>query len=116
MDSQQSLVKLPGRVVSIEQSRAYLPTAAFFASEATRIIHQDTPQLLGGDGEEVCSIMPLDMLRTTQADVSLMDQGRCLKRVLAPFAAHFAGSHLVQLAVDQLHQPGRGILIPGAPV
>ena len=61
-------------------------------------------------------VMPLERSRATQADVSLMDQGCGLQRVFAPFKAHLARSHLVQLAVDQLHQPGRGICVPGAPI
>src|SRR5215468_3723738 len=40
IDSQQSLVKLPDGVVRIEQGRAYLAAAPFFASEATRVIYQ----------------------------------------------------------------------------
>ena len=46
-------------------------------------------------------VLPFDLLPIDEPDKNLVDQARCLKRVIGPFPTHISHGKSVQLAVHQ---------------
>jgi hypothetical protein len=53
---------------------------------APRMVDEDPPHHLRGDGEKMPTILPIDLALTEQLDVRLTHHCRRLHAVLAPFA------------------------------
>ena len=83
--------------------RNLLPIAPVLgASLAARIVNQDAAHGLGRRGEEMPSTVPvLDVLRTEQTKVRLMNQGRRLECLARIFLGQPGRRQLPQLFIDQ---------------
>jgi hypothetical protein len=94
INGEDSLIELPGAAISFEERSIDLAAPTFVAPDAARMLDQHSSQLLGGNGEEMDSVLPLNRLRTAQAHVNFVHEGGRLQRVFAPLAAHFPGGSL----------------------
>lgn len=80
------------------------------------MVHEHVAQLSCRYREEVRSILPIDWRSSTKTQIDFVDQCSSLQRVLAMFAAHFAGSNPVQLAIYELRRAVGCFLVSGVPV
>src|ERR1043165_1738584 len=89
--------------------------AALGVRVAPRVIDQDPPHDLRGDGEEVRTIGPLHVFLIDETNVSFVDERGGLERVAFSFPAHVAAREPVQFVVDQGIQLVERGLVPVPP-
>ena len=70
---------------------------------AAGMIDQDTAHQLGGDGEKVCAILPMNALAIDKPQVRFIDHRRRLQRVAGMLSAHVVVSQASQLVINQRH-------------
>ena len=90
-------------------------TTALGGRSGPRSVHQDPAHEPGRQGEEMRAILPIDPLRTGQAEVRRVNQRGALQRRAGTLVAQVAPSLGTQLAVDQRHQPVECLLVSSAP-
>ncbi len=89
--------------------------AALVPQLAARVIDEDAPHHLRGDGEEMSAILPVDVALIEQLHVRLVDDGRGLQASLAPLARELPRRERAQLAMDERDQPLEGFATAVAP-
>jgi hypothetical protein len=68
-------------------------------------LDEDTTHRFGGGGKEMPSAVPfLNLGIVHEAQIRLMDQRRCLKRLARRFVSHLLSRQPAQLIVNQRHQ------------
>jgi hypothetical protein len=78
--------------------------AAFVGMGRPCVIEQHLPHSVGGDAEEVRTVLPVDPVLADQPHVSFVNQRSRLERVARPLALHVRSGHAAQLPVDQRDQ------------
>ena len=78
-------------------------------------IHQDMPQQLSGDAEEMGAVLPPHSLPINQPHISFVDQRRGLQGMACALAAHVPFSQPVQFRIDQRGQIFQGCFVSIAP-
>src|SRR5262249_49785395 len=76
------------------------PTS-FYAAPFARVVDQDMPHHLAGDGKEMRSIPPNNTRTGEQPDKCLLHQGRRLHRMVLMLAPEMPPGETVQLGSDQ---------------
>src|SRR5215469_12487745 len=76
------------------------------------VIDEDAAHHVGGKADEVCVVLPLDVLLLGDSKVGLVDKGGGLESMVAPFAAHVAFGEAVELGVDERQELVGGSLVP----
>ena len=71
---------------------------------APRVIDQDVPHNLCGDGEEVGPILPFDFLLSSQAQIGFVNQRRGPKCVAVALSLDITMRDAPQLVIDQRSQ------------
>src|ERR1017187_9624159 len=82
VNRQQSFIELPG-AVRFQELQPDLAAAALSAPNATSVIHQHPPQLLGCNGEKMSPIFPVDRTGAAEPQIRLMHESRGLELPLA---------------------------------
>jgi hypothetical protein len=77
------------------------PPPRFAGHSIPRVIDQNSADDLGSDGVKMRAITPLYTRLIHQTQIRLIHQGRGLKRMAGPFAAHVAVCDLVQFPFGQ---------------
>jgi hypothetical protein len=68
---------------------------------AARIVHENSAHHLRGNSEEVCFVLPVDVVLIGQTQVRLVDERGGLERVVRAFVPKLARSDVAQLRVNQ---------------
>jgi hypothetical protein len=68
------------------------------------MVDEDMPHYLGGNGEEVRAVLPLDALLVHESQVSLVYECGSLKGVTGPLSSHVPASEAAQFRVYDRHQ------------
>ena len=76
---------------------------------ASGVIDENAPHDTGRDSEKMCPTFPTDICLAQQAKIRLVNEGRGLKGVVAPFAREVGGREEAQLAVDGAREGLAGI-------
>jgi hypothetical protein len=87
------------------------PTATLFSQVSAGVIDQNVPHDLGGNREEVRTILPTRRGLLHQSQVGFVDECGGLQSMVHSFAPHVSCSHLPKFAVNQWHELGCGLLI-----
>jgi hypothetical protein len=69
-----------------------------------RVINQNVPHHLRGDGEKVVPVLPLDLLLPRQTKISFVDQRRSLQRVAITLPLHVPMCNATQFVIDKRSQ------------
>lgn len=86
--------------VEVRQRDPLLPASALFGHPGARVVDQDPPHGLSGNGEKVRSISVRDGPVPEETDAELVDQGVRFKRMIPTFALHEMGRYVPQLRLD----------------
>src|SRR5262249_4001550 len=90
--------------------------AAFGSFMRAGMIDQNLTHQAGGHAEKVGAALPLGHLLVNQANVSLVQQGRRLERVIETLTSEIAGREMAQLLVHKRYQLVQSISIALFPV
>ena len=71
---------------------------------AARIVDQNLPHELRGDGEKMSTILPLWQVLLGQAYVRFMNQRGALQGVIGAFLLKIAAGDAVEFVIDERHQ------------
>jgi hypothetical protein len=77
----------------------------FDVTPSPGVVNQNVAHYLGGHGEKVRAILPLNILRTRHSNIGLIDQRRSLQRVAIALALHVTMGNAPYLVVHQRRQP-----------
>jgi hypothetical protein len=89
--------------------------AAFLRAARPRVVNQNPPHALRGDGKEMDAALPINVTLCDQTHVGFIDQRGRLQRVIATFTVHAATREAMQLAVDHGQQLIGGGCVTGRP-
>ncbi len=84
--------------------REVLHTSPALYVVATGMIYQDAPHHLGGNGEEMCAILPLHALVVHQTDVGFIYEGSRLERVAGALTLHVVVGQAAKLPIEDRRQ------------
>ncbi len=73
---------------------------AFLIGATARMIHEDSPHHLSGNGKELGAVLPISSLLGCEPQVCFMDQGAGLKRMFRALVTHIAVSQPAELYID----------------
>ena len=88
---------------------------AFLRRVRAGVLHQNLPHQPRGDGNEVRSILQLDVRRSGEPHPRLVHERRGLQRVIPALLRHLPGGDAPQLVVHQRQQSVEGSLAPLPP-
>ena len=81
-----------------------LPAAAFGALFAARVIYQNVAHDLGGQGEEVRFVLPVNRILTGQLQIGFVDERGGLQGMLRAFGLKLPCGYPPQIVINQRHQ------------
>ena len=90
-----------GGFVEREHGRA---GAALLRAPADGVVDEDAAHRLGGDGEEMRAVAPVNRVLVDKAQVCFVDERGGLQRVSGPLARKLARSNPLQLEIDERQQ------------
>jgi hypothetical protein len=90
--------------------------AAFGGLVRARVIHQNAPDHLRGDAEEVRAVLPLDTALVDQAQIGFMHQGGRLQGVVGPLAPQIPRGKAAEFIVDNGRELLERLLLALAPI
>ena len=79
-----------GRGQGVIEVEWQAPTTSLLPEVTAGVVDEDAPHQLGGDGEEVASVLPVDGPLAEQLQVRLIDDSGGLKVVVAPLTRELA--------------------------
>ena len=82
---------------------------------ASSVIDEYPAHQLCRHGKEVRSVLPLHVPVVNEANIRLIDESRCLKRVAHVFATHVVFGQAAQLLVHQRCQSIQGCFVAAPP-
>src|SRR4029079_13142730 len=84
--------------------------AALLGATRARVIDEDAAHDASRDGEEMCSILPLDVVSFDQPQIRFVDEHCLLEAVTRALSRHAASRDPVQFPVDERNQSLEGTL------
>jgi hypothetical protein len=79
------------------------------------VINQNPSHHLRRHPEEVCAVLPVDLILTGQSKEGLVNKRRWLQRVIGAFGTQVMVGQAPEFFVDGLHQPFQRLGIAVAP-
>jgi hypothetical protein len=102
VEGQQLLTAIARRVQGFFPRAAGSRRAATLSGAVTvRVINQDAPHQLRGQGEELRAILPTDTRSGTEPQPRLIDQGRGLEGAAWALLAHVTVGEAMELVMDE---------------
>lgn len=75
------------------------------------MVHEDAAHDASGQREEMCAVVPRDVLRVDQPEIRLVDERRRLETVSRTLSCHTAPRDPVELPMDERNQSLEGTLV-----
>lgn len=104
-----------GQIVEVGETNRSLPSPSFLGPLLTRVLNQDMTDLDRGNGEEMCSILPAEILLLRPPEVDLVDHRGWLECMPRPLEGELPARHAAQLLHDQWDQLTERIGITAVP-
>ena len=89
--------------------------AAFRRLPCDGVVDENAPHHACGDREELCSIIPVNAALVDQAEVSFVNEGGRLQRVVGPLLAQVIACELPQLVVNTREHIRERLVLRGKP-
>jgi hypothetical protein len=86
--------------VAVEM-KGRLTAAALLPAPRHRIVDEDAPHRLRGNGEIVRAVLPLDAVELGQLEPRFVDEGRRAQRVTGPLVAQLPRGDPAKLVIDE---------------
>src|SRR5260370_38611821 len=78
------------------------------------VINQNAPHNLGGDGKELRTVFPANVLPIDHPQVSLVDKCGGLQGVIGALVLHIRRGEMAQVFIDNFEQLARRAVVPRA--
>src|SRR5262245_5111488 len=92
-----------------------MASETFIAGLFPGVIDEDPAHHSRGNSEKLRAVLPLNFFQVHKLAISLVDQGRCLKRVARPFSLHTSCSETPQFIVNKRDELFERLLVSIAP-
>src|SRR5262249_19016506 len=86
------------------------------AQAPTRVVEQDAPHDLRGNGKKMGAVLPVDAPLIDQLQIGFVDEDGRLNGAVAPLARGAARRDDAQLVVDERNETIEGLTVPALPV
>ena len=103
------------RPIDMRQGNLYTSAPALFRLTIPGMIHENSTQLLPGDGKEMRAILPLHRLGFEQTQKHLVHQRRRLQSMVRTLTAHMISGQTSQFLINRGDQFVGSLLVPFAP-
>jgi hypothetical protein len=100
VDDQQIVVRARCSGIHHVKRNAGFATTSLFRAMRTRVIDQDAPERIRGDGEKMRAVVPLGRGAGMKPKIKLIDQGRWLQGVIGTFRAKHARGYSMQFRIQ----------------
>ena len=115
VESEQGGVVLGAEVGDFVEGDALDGAAALAPHARAGEIDEHAAHHLGGDGEEVNAVLPVEAAEIGEAHVGLMDEGGGLEGMVGALAGHVVAGEAAQFGVDNGRKPIEGGLVSASP-
>ena len=88
----------------------------FVAQVPPRVIDENSPHQLRGNGEEVPAVLPVHLPLAEQLQIGFVDDRRRLQAIVAPLARELPGRQRPEFLVDDRDEAFQRLLVSGPPL